>query len=75
MEAQEKAERDHASNLAAAVRKERQRTKEERQRAEQAEWERDAERQRAENAEREAQRAHRLAARLRELGVDPESIV
>ena len=55
IEAQEKAERDHASNLAAAVRKERER-------AEEAERERDAERQRAEH----------LAARLRELGVEPE---
>ena len=64
IEAQEKAERDQASNLAAAVRKERQRT-------EDAERERDAERQRA---EQEAQKSHRLAARLLELGVDPDSL-
>lgn len=54
---------------------------EERQRAEQAERERDAERQRAEQerqraerAEEKAQKAYRLAARLRELGVDPETV-
>ena len=45
--------------------------KEERELREQAERERDAERQRAELAEREA---HRLAARLRELGIDPDSL-
>jgi len=44
---------------------------EERQRADQAEQQAEAERQRA---EQERERADRLAARLRELGLDPETI-
>ncbi len=50
---------------------ERQRADEERQRAEQAERERDTERKKA---EQEAQKSQRLAARLRELGVDPDPL-
>ena len=63
---------------------ERQRAKEERQRAEQERQRAEQERQRAEQeqqraeqeqqrAEQERQRAERLAAKLRELGVDPDS--
>jgi Uma2 family endonuclease len=51
---------------------------EERQRAEQAEQQAAQERQRAEQAqqqaEQERERADRLAARLRELGLDPQTI-
>ncbi len=51
---------------------------EERQRAEQAEQQAEAERQRAEQAQQQAalerERADRLAARLRELGLDPETL-
>ncbi len=69
----EKALRDYESGLEDALEKGRE---EERARADAAEQERDAERQRAEQerqkAERERQRAELLAARLRELGVDPD---
>lgn len=55
---------------------ERQRTEQERQRAEQAEQQAKLERKRAEQAEHQAeqerQRAERLAAQLRALGVEPE---
>jgi Uma2 family endonuclease len=57
---------------------ERQRAEQERQRAEQERQRAEQERQRAEQerqrAEQERQRAHILAAKLRELGVDPEAI-
>ena len=57
---------------------ERQRAEQERQRAEQEHQRAEQERQRAEQerqrAERERQRAERLAARLRELNIDPDSL-
>jgi Uma2 family endonuclease len=55
-----------------------QQAEQERQRAEQAQQQAEQERQRAEQAqqraEQERERADRLAARLRELGLDPETI-
>ena len=55
-----------------------QRAEAERQRAEQEARQREAERQRAEQekqrAEQEKQRAEKLAAKLRELGVDPDAV-
>ena len=66
---------DREGNLLAtgpeAKRQEQQRTEEERQRAEQERQRTEQERQRA---EQERQRAELLAAKLRELGIDPDSI-
>ena len=57
---------------------ERQRAEQEQQRAEQEQQRAEQERQRAEQerqrAEQEQQRAERLAAKLRELGLDPDSV-
>lgn len=63
---------------AEAKREEQMRAEQERQRAEQEHQRAEQERQRAEQerqrAEQERQRAELLAARLRELGIDPEAI-
>jgi Uma2 family endonuclease len=71
-------ERQRAEAEARRAEEERQRAEEERQRAEEERQRAEAEARRAEEerqrAEEERQRAAKLAARLRELGIDPDSI-
>jgi hypothetical protein len=70
-------ERQRAEQERQRAEQEHQRAEQERQRAEQEHQRAEQERQRAEQehqrAEQERQRAERLAARLRELGIDPNS--